>query len=104
MIANGTSAAGLVAFVRYTAHELGPCGITANVVSPGGIDTPETWRALSAIGVAADFRERIAAVVPLRRMATPTDVASMIAFYASEDAAFMTGTVAHVMVDSVLLG
>jgi 3-oxoacyl-[acyl-carrier protein] reductase len=45
MIANGTSAAALIAFVRYLACKLGPYGITANIVSPGGIDTPATWSA-----------------------------------------------------------
>ena len=96
MIANGTSGAALVAFVRYLAHELGPDGITANVVSPGGIDTLSTERALAAMGIPPAFRERMAAAVPLGRMATPRDVAGAIAFYAGDDAAFMTGTVAHV--------
>jgi 3-oxoacyl-[acyl-carrier protein] reductase len=96
MIANGTSAAALVAFVRYLAHELGPDGITANVVSPGGIDSPGSAQALAAMGLPPGIRERMAASVPLRRMATPRDVAGAIAFYASDDAAFMTGTVAHV--------
>src|SRR5262249_55952537 len=96
MIANGTSAAALVAFVRYIAYELGPYGITANVVSPGGIDTPATWNALSTMDVDAGFRQRMGAAVPLRRMATPRDVAGAVAFYASDDAAFMTGTVAHI--------
>jgi len=96
MIANGTSAAALVAFVRYIAHEVGPYGTTANVVSPGGLDIPATWNALSNAVVDTGFRQRIAAAVPLGRMAMSRDVAHAIAFYTSDDAMFMTGTVAHI--------
>jgi 3-oxoacyl-[acyl-carrier protein] reductase len=96
MIANGTSAAALVTFVRYLAYELGPYGITVNVVAPGRIDTPGTARALAALGAPSGFSERLVAATPLGRTATPDDVARMIAFYAGEDSAFVTGTTGHV--------
>jgi 3-oxoacyl-[acyl-carrier protein] reductase len=96
MIANGTSAAALVAFVRYLADELGPDGITANVVSPGGIESPSTARVHMAMELPPNTRERMTAAVPLGRMATPDDVARMIAFYAGPDSAFVTGTTGHV--------
>jgi len=90
MIANGTGSAALVTFVRYLAHELGGYGITANVVSPGGIDSPSS-RARFLM-----TPESIGASVPLGRLAKPEDVAGVIAFFAGDDSAFMTGTVAHV--------
>jgi 3-oxoacyl-[acyl-carrier protein] reductase len=96
MIANGSGSAAVVTFARYLAYELGPYGVTANVVSPGGIDSPGAARALAAAGVPPDFAVRMAATVPLGRLATPDDVARVIAFYAGDDAAVMTGTVAHV--------
>jgi 3-oxoacyl-[acyl-carrier protein] reductase len=96
MIANGSGSAALVTFARYLAYELGRYGVTANVVSPGGIDSPGAARALAAAGVPPDFAVRMAATVPLGRLATPEDVARVVAFYASDDAAVMTGTVAHV--------
>jgi 3-oxoacyl-[acyl-carrier protein] reductase len=95
MIINGTSAAALITFARYLACELGPSGITANVVCPGMIDTAGTARAARA-ALPPRFREIVASATPLGRIATPADVAQTIAFYASDDSAFSTGTVAHV--------
>lgn len=90
-IAHGTAKAALVTFVRYLAHELGPRGITANVVSPGGVAT-EGRAAL----LPAEVTQRMATTVPLGRLARPEDIASVIAFFASDDSGFMTGTCAPV--------
>jgi 3-oxoacyl-[acyl-carrier protein] reductase len=86
-IAHGTAKAALVTFVKYLAYELGPRGITANVVSPGGVQTEG-----SAAFLSPAFTQQLATAVPLGRIARPEDIASVIAFFASDDSGFMTGT------------
>ena len=90
-IAHGTAKAALVTFVKYLAYELGPRGITANVVSPGGVLTEG-----SAAFLPPAFTEAVAAAIPLGRTARPEDIASIIAFFASDDSGLMTGTCAPV--------
>ncbi|WP_329459030.1 SDR family NAD(P)-dependent oxidoreductase [Streptomyces sp. NBC_01497] len=91
MIALGTSKAALNQFARYVAQEMGPRGITANVVSPGPVD--ETSLA-DVFG--QEHKQRQAAQTVLGRMASPDDVARAVAFYAGDDSAFITGTIAPV--------
>ncbi|MGW7243512.1 SDR family NAD(P)-dependent oxidoreductase [Streptomyces sp. NPDC054804] len=91
MIALGTSKAALEQFARYLAQELGPQGITVNIVSPGPVESR----------IAADVfddatKQRQVAATPLGRLAHPADVAQAVAFYVGEDNAFMTGTTAAV--------
>jgi 3-oxoacyl-[acyl-carrier protein] reductase len=90
MIALGASKAALTAFSRYVAQELGPHGITVNVVSPGMVGTAISTTVPEAI------KERIIAATPLGRIAKPEDVARVIAFFADDDSGFMTGTSAPV--------
>ncbi|MEV0386427.1 SDR family oxidoreductase [Nonomuraea sp. NPDC050643] len=91
MIALGTAKAALAQFARYLAQELAPRGITVNVVEPGPV---EDTRMASLID--AGQKQRQVAATPLGRLARPDDVAQVVAFYASEDNAFMTGTTAAV--------
>ncbi len=86
-IAHGTAKAALLTFVQYLACEVGPRGITANVVSPGMVESESL-----ASFLPAPFRQQIAAATPLRRTARPDDVARVIAFLAGDDSSFMTGT------------
>ena len=75
------------AATRSLAIELGPSGIRVNSVAPGVVDT-EMWARNKAIpGVI----EEIEALTPLRRWATPEDVADVVAFLASDAARFVTG-------------
>lgn len=90
MIALGASKAALVTFARYVAQELGPHGITVNLVAPGMVATQISTT------VAEPVRERIVAATPLGRIAQPDDVARVIAFYADDASGFMTGTYAPV--------
>jgi 3-oxoacyl-[acyl-carrier protein] reductase len=87
----GTSKAALVQFARFLAQELGPQGITVNVVEPG----PVTDTGISHVRN-DEVEQRQIAATPLGRLARPEDVAQMVAFYASEDNAFITGTTAAV--------
>lgn len=82
--------AGLVGLARSLARELGSRGITANVVAPGPVATDMT---------AALSDQRLAdlvGAVPLGRMADPDEVAGVVAFLASADAAYITGAVVPV--------
>ena len=79
--------AGLVGAARSLARELGPRGVTVNVVAPGFVDTDMT----AVLG-----EERTAEIlrqVPLARLARPMEIARVIAFLASDDAAYITGAV-----------
>jgi NAD(P)-dependent dehydrogenase (short-subunit alcohol dehydrogenase family) len=81
------SKAGLVGFARSLARELGSRSITANVVAPGPVETDMT----AALG---DKRiAEIVEAVALRRMATVEEIAGVVAFLASPDAAYITGAV-----------
>ncbi|MFI5782923.1 SDR family NAD(P)-dependent oxidoreductase [Nocardia sp. NPDC051570] len=92
MIALGTSKAALSQFARYVAQELGPHGITVNVVAPGPVG--ETITANAALD--QEQQRRQAAQTALGRIATPDDVARAVAFYAGDDSGFITGTTAPV--------
>jgi 3-oxoacyl-[acyl-carrier protein] reductase len=81
------SKAGLVGLARSLARELGSRGITVNVVAPGPVDTDMT-RTLGEEKLAA-----ISGLVPLGRVATADEIAGVIAFLASSDAAYVTGAV-----------
>lgn len=81
------SKAGLVGLARSVARELGSRSITANVVAPGPVATDMT----AALG---DKRlAELTSAVPLGRMATPDEIAGVVAFLASADAAYITGAV-----------
>ena len=87
----GTSKAALVQFARFLAQELGPRGITVNVVEPGPVSDTGISHVLNE-----ELRQRQIDATPLGRLARPGDVAEVIAFYASEGNAFITGTTAAV--------
>lgn len=91
MMALGTAKAALVQFARFVAQEVGSDGITVNVVSPGPVDDT---RHADVFGPA--HRQQQAALAPLGRIATPDDVAHVVAFYAGDDSAFVTGVSAAV--------
>lgn len=86
--AYNASKAGLVLLSQTMAAELGPSGVRVNHVCPGYIVTP-----MSAELDDPQFVERyIRDHIPLGRTGTPEDVASAVAFLASDDSAFVTGT------------
>ncbi len=81
------SKAGLVGLARSLARELGSRGITSNVIAPGFVDSDMT------AGLPEDRKAAILAAVPLGRYASADEVASAVAFLASQDAAYITGAV-----------
>jgi 3-oxoacyl-[acyl-carrier protein] reductase len=81
------SKAGLVGLARSLARELGSRGITVNVVAPGPVETDMT----AALG--DDRLTAIVQAVPLERAAAPDEIAGVVSFLASPDAAYITGAV-----------
>jgi NAD(P)-dependent dehydrogenase (short-subunit alcohol dehydrogenase family) len=81
------SKAGLVGFARSLARELGSRSITVNVVAPGPVETDMT------AGLGEKRIGEIVGAVPLGRMATADEIAGVVSFLASPDAAYITGAV-----------
>ncbi|MFB7124567.1 3-oxoacyl-ACP reductase FabG [Kitasatospora sp. NPDC056273] len=81
------SKAGLVGFARSLARELGPRGITSNVVAPGLTETDMT-----AV-LSETQRGALLQRVPLGRMAQPEEIAAAVSFLASDSAAYLTGAI-----------
>jgi len=77
--------AALRSFARTWAAELAKRGIRVNVLSPGPTDT-----AMIA-GTPPELREQIAALIPLKRLGQPADIAKVALFLASDDSSFVTG-------------
>lgn len=86
--AYAASKAGLVGLTKNMARELGPFGITANLIAPGVIATEWVERNLGE-----ESMRRTAESTPLRRVGSPEDIAGIVAFLASEDARHITGQV-----------
>ena len=82
-----SSKAALVGFARSLTRELGGRGITANVVAPGFIETDMTAELPEE--TQAEYKRSI----PAGRFATPDEVAGVVAWLASDDAAYVSGAV-----------
>jgi len=81
------SKAGLVGAARSLARELGSRGITCNVIAPGFVDTDMTAE------LTDERKSEIVGNVPLGRYASPQEVADVVSFIASDEAAYITGAV-----------
>ena len=84
------SKAGLVGMARSMARELGSRSITANVVAPGFVETDMT------AALPDEQREDYRKQVPLQRFAAPSEIAGVITFLASDQAAYVTGALVPV--------
>jgi NAD(P)-dependent dehydrogenase (short-subunit alcohol dehydrogenase family) len=90
------SKAGLVMLVQSIASDYGPRGVRANAVCPGWVRTPMGDADMDELGALRGISREDAyalahAHVPLRRPATPAEVAAVVAFLLSEDASSVTG-------------
>jgi 3-oxoacyl-[acyl-carrier protein] reductase len=81
----GASKAGQLGFMRTAAIELAPYGITVNAVLPGNIAT----EGLADLG--EEYRRSMEASVPMGRLGSVTDIANAALFFASDEAAYITG-------------
>ena len=81
---------GLIGFTKSLSREVGTRGITVNAVAPGFINTAMT-QALNE-----SQQQAILSQIPLGRMGEAEDIANAVAFLASEEASYITGTVLHV--------
>ncbi len=90
-LAYGVSKAGIEQLVRHVAARYGRDGVRANAVAPGFVLTESAARGVSPAGRAA-----LSAACPLGRTGTPEDIARVVGFLLSDDAAFVTGQVVRV--------
>lgn len=84
-VAYSASKAGLIGMAKTIAAENARVGITANAVLPGMVATER------AKAMPAEILERLTETLPTRRMAEPDEVAALVAFLASDEAAYITG-------------
>ncbi|HCR37077.1 MAG TPA: 3-oxoacyl-ACP reductase [Opitutae bacterium] len=79
--------AGMIGFSKSLARELASRSITSNVVAPGFVRSDMT------AGLGEDISEEILKTVPLKRMGEPEEIANMVTYLASDQAAYITGQV-----------
>lgn len=88
--------AGIIAFSKTIAREHARQGITANVVCPGVTETAMLEKFMEAAGDKEKLRTAFTRTVPMGRLGQPDDLPGAILFFASDDAAFVTGQVLSV--------
>ncbi|MDR5760607.1 SDR family NAD(P)-dependent oxidoreductase [Caballeronia sp. LZ035] len=92
-----TAKAGLQAFTRTAAIELGPYNINVNAIAPGFIDTEMTRKTAMRRGIdPEEYKAMRAKSIPLGRVGQPADIANVAAFLCSEDASFVSGQIIYV--------
>ena len=87
---------GLIAFTKTIAREMARSGVTVNCVCPGPTDTPLLAQFLGGGPQGEKAYEGLKRAIPLKRLGQPDDLAGMVAFLASDDAAYITGQVISV--------
>lgn len=76
---------GLIGLSKSIARELGGKGVTSNVIAPGFIETDMTS------GLPEDVKSKVLGAMSVRRLGTPEDIASAVAYVAGEESGFLTG-------------
>jgi len=84
------SKAGLIGFTKSAAREFGARGITVNAIAPGYVKTAMTER------LPEKAKADLTAMIPLKRLSEPRDIANAVCFLASEEASYITGHVLQV--------
>jgi 2-hydroxycyclohexanecarboxyl-CoA dehydrogenase len=87
---------GIIAFSKTLARELARKGVTVNVVCPGPTDTPNLRGFLGEGKAGQKVYDALLCPIPMKRMGQPADILGIVAFLASNDAAFITGQVVSV--------
>jgi 3-oxoacyl-[acyl-carrier protein] reductase len=84
------SKAGIIGFTKSVARELGRHNINVNAILPGMVDTPLLG------GIPDKYLKPMVEEIPLRRVATPEDIANVTAFLASDESSYITGATIEV--------
>jgi 3-oxoacyl-[acyl-carrier protein] reductase len=89
--------AGIQGMAKTLAIELGPFNVNVNCVAPGFVVTRMTAQTAERVGVEfEDYQKFAAEQIPLRRVGQPEDIASVIAFFCSDESSFVSGQVIYV--------
>jgi 2-hydroxycyclohexanecarboxyl-CoA dehydrogenase len=92
--AYAASKAGLIALTKGLGRELGPQGILANAIAPSYIDTEQLRVDAADAGISLDeMRQRYRDLVPVRRLASPDDIAAAVSFLAGPGSSAVVGQV-----------
>ena len=96
--AYGSSKAGLIFLTQQAARDYSRAGIRCNALCPGATRTEMLEEAVSNIGKGSgaevdDILAKFASVIPIGRISSPSEIAAVAAFLASDDSSFMTGAV-----------
>ena len=87
---------GIIAFSKTLAREVARKGITVNVVCPGPTDTPILRGFLGEGEAGQKVYDALVRAIPMKRVGQPDDIPGIVAFLASDEAAFITGQVISV--------
>lgn len=94
----GTAKAGVIAFTKHLARELGPYGVTVNTISPSTAATPRVKKVRDP-----ESLKKIASMNPMGRLVEPEDVAEAVLFLASEEARSITGVNLNVNAGTLMI-
>jgi len=89
--------AAVLGFTTALALEVAQYGINVNCVCPGHIDTPGGREQTSEPGYPDESMEALGRTIPICRLGTPEEVGELVAFLASDDSSYLTGT--HIVID-----
>ena len=98
--AYATTKAGLLGLTRCVAIDYAAEGVRCNIICPGDMETPMIQRTFEATGDAAAARAEMESAYPVKRIATPAEVAKSVTFLLGADAGFITG--ASLLIDGGL--
>ncbi len=84
----GVAKAGVIAYTKYLAHELGPYNILVNCVAPAYVNTERLEKKVFSL---PGMRDKLLAEIPLGRMATPEDISKVVEFFVTDLSDYVTG-------------
>lgn len=96
----GAAKAAVVGLTRSLALDYGPRAVRVNAVSPGWVLTEQVQSQIAAMPDPQAFLDRVLSLQPVRRLGTPADIANLVAFLASDEAAYING--AEIVIDGGL--